>query len=132
MKIKICKGFTGLFIFTSVVLTFGLERSGFAAALALTILMLPVVIRTSEEMLRLVPNDLRSQSRTDWRTPGSHTNSVQPRFTIAVRAVLEGRKNFFRPADPLAGRSVFPGRKDTLSRSRRPESARRIHDGTPS
>lgn len=53
---------TGLFIFTSVVLTFGLERSGFAAALALTILMLPVVIRTSEEMLRLVPNDLREAS----------------------------------------------------------------------
>lgn len=53
---------TGLFIFTSVVLTLGLERSGFAAALALTILMLPVVIRTSEEMLRLVPNDLREAS----------------------------------------------------------------------
>lgn len=53
---------TGLFIFTSVVLTLGLERSGFAAALALTILMMPVVIRTSEEMLRLVPNDLREAS----------------------------------------------------------------------
>ena len=44
----------GLFIYTLWVLTFGFERSGFAASLALTILMLPVVIRASEEMLRIV------------------------------------------------------------------------------
>ncbi len=35
------------------------EKSGFAAALALTILMLPTVVRSSEEMLRLVPPPLR-------------------------------------------------------------------------
>ena len=40
----------------------GLERSGFAAALALAMLMLPVVVRSSEEMLRIVPNDLREAS----------------------------------------------------------------------
>ncbi len=49
----------GLFIFTALVLGLGLERSGFAASLALAILMLPVIIRTTEEMLRIVPNDLR-------------------------------------------------------------------------
>lgn len=63
---------TGLFIFTSLVLTLGLDRAGFAASLALTILMLPVVIRTSEEMLRLVPNDLREAALAlgipKWRT----------------------------------------------------------------
>ncbi len=62
----------GLFIFTAFVLGLGLERSGFAAALALAILMLPVIIRTTEEMLRIVPNDLREASYAlgvpKWRT----------------------------------------------------------------
>ncbi|MEM9517476.1 MAG: phosphate ABC transporter permease PstA [Actinomycetota bacterium] len=37
-------------------------RSGLAAASALTILMVPIVVRASEEMLRLVPNELREAS----------------------------------------------------------------------
>jgi phosphate transport system permease protein len=52
----------GLFIYTLWVLTLGANRSGFAASLALTILMMPVVIRTTEEMLKIVPNDLREAS----------------------------------------------------------------------
>lgn len=52
----------GLFIFTGLVLTLGMERSGFAASLSLVILMLPVVVRTTEEMLKLVPSDLREAS----------------------------------------------------------------------
>jgi len=62
----------GLFIFTALVLGLGMERSGFAAALALAILMLPVIIRTTEEMLRIVPNELREASYAlgvpKWRT----------------------------------------------------------------
>jgi phosphate transport system permease protein len=62
----------GLFIFTGLILTLGLERSGFAASLALVILMLPVVVRTTEEMIKLVPNDLREASYAlgvpKWRT----------------------------------------------------------------
>jgi phosphate transport system permease protein len=50
----------GLFIYTIWVLEFGV--SGFAGALALACLMLPVVIRTSEEMLRLVPDELRESA----------------------------------------------------------------------
>jgi len=50
----------GLFIYTIWVLRFGL--SGFAGALALACLMLPVVIRSSEEILRLVPAGLREAS----------------------------------------------------------------------
>jgi phosphate transport system permease protein len=50
----------GLFIYTIWVLRYGL--SGFAGALALACLMLPVVIRSSEEILRLVPNGLREAS----------------------------------------------------------------------
>lgn len=51
----------GLFIYTFWVLRVK-EQTGFAGALALACLMLPVVIRTSEEMLRLVPHELREGS----------------------------------------------------------------------
>lgn len=50
----------GLFIFSIWVLHFG--YSGLAAAFALGCLMLPVVIRSSEEMLKLVPDALREGS----------------------------------------------------------------------
>jgi phosphate transport system permease protein len=50
----------GLFIYTIWVLHYGL--SGFAGALALACLMLPVVIRSTEEILRLVPAGLREAS----------------------------------------------------------------------
>lgn len=62
----------GLFIYTWFVLTLGFERSGFAGSLALAILLIPVVVRTTEEMLRIVPNELREASFAlgvpKWRT----------------------------------------------------------------
>jgi phosphate transport system permease protein len=51
----------GLFIFVAFVLPYG-GKSGLAGGLALACLMLPIVIRSSEEILRLVPEDLRSAS----------------------------------------------------------------------
>jgi phosphate transport system permease protein len=48
----------GLFIYELVVIRMG-HFSALAGALALAIIMLPVVIRTTEEMLKLVPNPLR-------------------------------------------------------------------------
>jgi phosphate transport system permease protein len=50
----------GLFIYTIWVLRYG--YSGFAGALALACLMLPIVIRSTEEILRLVPAGLREAS----------------------------------------------------------------------
>ena len=50
----------GLFIFSIWVLHFGF--SGLAGAFALACLMLPVVIRSSDEMLKLVPDPLREAS----------------------------------------------------------------------
>ncbi len=50
----------GLFIFSIWVLKFG--YSGLAGAFALGCLMLPIVIRSAYEMLRLVPNELREAS----------------------------------------------------------------------
>ncbi|MEZ5320785.1 MAG: phosphate ABC transporter permease PstA [Microthrixaceae bacterium] len=53
----------GVFIYTTWVLSFGAGgRSAFAGGLALACLMLPVVVRSSEEMLRLVPDSLRHGS----------------------------------------------------------------------
>ena len=50
----------------------GLRPSGFAGSLALAILMMPVVVRSTEEMLKLVPNELREASLAlgvpKWRT----------------------------------------------------------------
>ena len=63
----------GLFILSrsgSLILGFG--HSGFAGSLALAILMMPVVVRSTEEMLKLVPNELREASLAlgvpKWRT----------------------------------------------------------------
>ena len=48
----------GLFIYAAVVVPMG-KFSGFAGVLALALLVIPVVIRTTENILRLVPNTLR-------------------------------------------------------------------------
>jgi phosphate transport system permease protein len=52
----------GLFILSFWILALGQGYSGFAGALALAILMLPIVVRSTEEMLRLVPDALREAS----------------------------------------------------------------------
>jgi phosphate transport system permease protein len=60
----------GLFIYTIWTLRFGLM--GFGGSLALACLMLPIIIRSTEEMLRLVPDELRQGSyalgNRKWRT----------------------------------------------------------------
>jgi phosphate transport system permease protein len=48
-----------LFIYALWVTVFGFQRVGFAVSLALVLLMIPVIVRSTEEMLKLVPNELR-------------------------------------------------------------------------
>jgi len=72
----------GLFIFTIWVLHFGL--SGLAGALALACLMLPIVIRSSYEMLRLVPDSLREGSYALGATKARVT------VTVVLPAALGG------------------------------------------
>lgn len=48
----------GIFIYTAVVVPMG-RQSGLAGGLALAIIMIPIVARTTEEMLRLVPTSMR-------------------------------------------------------------------------
>jgi phosphate transport system permease protein len=62
----------GLFILSSVIYPVTGERTGLMGALALAILMIPTVARTAEEVLLLIPNDLREAGlalgATQWRT----------------------------------------------------------------
>jgi len=63
----------GLFAYALFVLFFGPGvRMGFAGAVALSVLMIPVVVRSAEEVLKLVPNELREAAYAlgvpKWRT----------------------------------------------------------------
>jgi phosphate transport system permease protein len=62
----------GLFVLAFWLLLLGFSFSGFAGSLALSILMMPTVVRAAEEMLKLVPDDLREASYAlgvpRWRT----------------------------------------------------------------
>lgn len=51
-----------IFVFGVWVTTFGFGLSAFAVSLALVLLMLPLIVRSTEEMLKLVPDELREAS----------------------------------------------------------------------
>jgi phosphate transport system permease protein len=76
----------GLFIFTIWVLHFG--YSGLAGSFALGCLMLPVVIRSSYEMLRLVPDPLREASYALGATKARVTLTVV--LPAAVGGIVSG------------------------------------------
>ncbi len=77
----------GLFGYALVVKTQG-HYSAFAGGLALALLMLPTIIRTTEEMLKLVPHSLREASLAlgapEWKT------SLQVIFPAALNGVVTG------------------------------------------
>jgi phosphate transport system permease protein len=62
----------GLFILSILVIPVTQELTGLMGSLALSILMIPTIARTAEEMLRLIPNELREAGvalgATQWRT----------------------------------------------------------------
>ncbi|KTS01870.1 phosphate ABC transporter permease [Microbacterium testaceum] len=62
----------GLFVYAAVVTLITHERSGFAASIAISVMMLPIIIRASDVVLRLVPHNLREASyalgSSRWRT----------------------------------------------------------------
>ncbi|PRX91738.1 phosphate ABC transporter permease PstA [Allonocardiopsis opalescens] len=62
----------GLFIYATAIMLLGLDLSGFAASLAITVMMLPIVIRAADVVIRLVPGTLREASlalgASQWRT----------------------------------------------------------------
>lgn len=77
-----------LFVFSLWIATLGFQQSSFAVSLALVLLMLPVVVRSAEEMLRLVPDDLREASYAlgvfKWKTIMAIV------FPIAMPGIVSG------------------------------------------
>lgn len=77
-----------LFVFSLWIATLGFEQSAFAVSLALVLLMLPVVVRSTEEMLRVVPDELREASYAlgvpKWKT------IVRIVVPMAVPGILSG------------------------------------------
>jgi phosphate transport system permease protein len=73
----------GLFVYTVMVVPMG-HFSAWAGAMALAIIMIPVVVRTTEDMLRLVPDSLREAAAAlgapKWKII----------VTVAYRAALQG------------------------------------------
>ena len=62
----------GLFIYAAILIPFTKTVNGFQGSLALAILMIPTVARTSQEVLKLIPSDLREAGvalgGTQWRS----------------------------------------------------------------
>jgi phosphate transport system permease protein len=77
----------GLFVYAVIVKPMG-HYSGLAGGVALAILMLPTIIRTTEEMLKLVPHSLREGSlalgASEWKT------SLSVLFPAALSGIVTG------------------------------------------
>lgn len=116
----------GLFIYATWILGLGNEFSGFAATLALSILMLPIVTRTAEEMLRLVPGGLREAALAlgapEWRVtmrvviPTARTGLVTATLLGAGRVVGETAPVLLTAfGSPTLNTNLFEGPQQTLS-----------------
>ena len=98
--------FVGLFVYT--VLVIGTLKIGFgtlAAAVAIAIVMLPIIVRSSEEMLKLVPDSLRNAAlgMGARRVAGDHQGGpagrrARPRHGVDARGGPRRRRD--RTADP--------------------------------
>ena len=91
----------GLFIFSSWILLFGFGRSGLAAALALSVMMLPYIIRAADLALRLVPGNLREAGaalgapgwRTEMQVVVPTARSAWPRPSSSASPGPSGRRH---------------------------------------
>jgi len=81
----------GLFIYATFVLSLGREKSGLAAGLAISVMMLPIVIRAADVVLRLVPAQLKEASLAlgagQWRTVW-HVTLPTARSGLATAVIL--------------------------------------------
>ncbi len=93
----------GLFIYAIWITTMGGQRIGFAVSLALVLLMIPVIVRSTEEMLKLVPNELREASYAlgvpKWKTIAKVV--LPTAFSGIVTGVLLGLARVMGETAPL-------------------------------
>jgi phosphate transport system permease protein len=92
-----------LFVYALWVTTLGFDRVGLAVSLSLVLLMVPVIVRSTEEMLKLVPNELREASYAlgvpKWRTIASIV--LPTAFSGIVTGVLLGLARVMGETAPL-------------------------------
>lgn len=81
----------GLFVYATFILALGRGKSGLAAALALSVMMLPIIIRAADVVLRLVPASLKEASlalgTSQWRTVW-HVTLPTARSGLATAVIL--------------------------------------------
>lgn len=108
----------GLFVYTVLILALGMSRGGLPAAAALTVMMTPIIARSADVVLRVVPGGLReaglalgaSQWRTVWHVvlptarPGLATALIlgmaRTFGETAPVLITSGASTYFNP-DPL-------------------------------
>lgn len=116
----------GVFIYSIWVVRFGTNgKSAFAASLALGCLMLPIVVRSTEEMLRLVPNALREASAAlgtrTWKTtlkvvlPAAFAGITSGCLLAVARAAGETAPVVFTIGFVTTTNWSFSGQNTTLS-----------------
>ncbi|WP_436494454.1 phosphate ABC transporter permease PstA [Actinokineospora sp. HUAS TT18] len=113
----------GLFIYASLILVVGVERSGFAAGCAISVMMLPIMIRAADVVVRMVPSSLKEASyamgagqlRTAWHVvlPTARSGLTTSVLLATARGIGEtspvlitaGLTPFFN-ANPFSGPQV--------------------------
>jgi len=93
----------GLFILSILIIPITNEQNGLMGSLALSILMIPTIARTAEEMLLLIPNDLREAGvalgATQWRTVSGVV--VPAAMSGLVTAIILGVARIIGETAPL-------------------------------
>ena len=115
----------GIFIYSIFILTHVLTYSGFAASLALVVILLPSVTRVVEEVLRVVPGGLREASLAlgapEWRTVWSVV--LPTARSGVVTAVLLGVARIVGETAPLLFTAFGSQVDQRQSRSSTPQAA---------
>lgn len=93
----------GLFVYAVFMTTFGMRRAAIYVCLALTLLMIPTVVRSTEEMLKLVPNELREAAYAlgvpKWKTIFSIV--LPTAFSGIITGILLGLARVMGETAPL-------------------------------
>lgn len=114
-----------LFVYAMWITMFGFDRSGFAVSIALVLLMVPIIVRNTEEMLRIVPMDLREASYAlgvpKWKTIGkivlpTALSGIVTGIMLAVARVMgeSAPVLILVGSTPIINWNVFDGNQNSL------------------
>lgn len=114
-----------LFVYAMWITMFGFNRSGFAVSIALVLLMIPIIVRNTEEMLRIVPMELREASYAlgvpKWKTivlivlPTALSGIVTGVMLAVARVMGESAPVLILVGStPIINWNVFEGNQNSL------------------